>query len=226
MKISFAQDSENRLFIISDYPLEYVPIFESGHFSRENERYVKGFAKKTQNIEQIQRNFAQYAEEMYAQLAGMIPNRWEEALSAFIERTQDQDIEWWLTGSCALSARGVAVIPHDIDIMLRSKDIKKLNIIFADCIVEPIRDSTGWVVKIFGVMFLHIRFDLAFDPESWVDTPNPADFGPYARAHLEEINWNDSTIKVPPLELQLKVNRRRGRVETARAIEEYLGKQT
>jgi hypothetical protein len=75
-------------------------------------------------------------------------------------------------------------------------------------------------------MFLSARIDLAFDPADFVDTPHPADFGPYAMRHLAEVHWRGTKIKVPPLELQAQVNRRRGRIARAAAIEEHLGRLT
>jgi hypothetical protein len=97
-----------------------------------------------------------------------------------------------------------------------------MNQLFEDCIVEPIRSSKGWVVANFGVLFMGARIDLAFDPEDFVDSPDPADFGPYAMRNLEAVNWKGYTVRVPPLELQMQVNKRRGRYDRAAAIEQYL----
>jgi hypothetical protein len=148
--------------------------------------------------------------------------RWEEALLGFIDRLSGTDIDWWLTGSCAACLRGVSIEPHDVDIMLRSKDIDRVNDIFADYVIEPIRSSKGWVVANFGVLFMNARIDLAFDPEYFVDSPDPADFGPHAMKNLEELNWKGHIVRIPPLELQLQVNKRRGRNDRVKSIEDYL----
>jgi hypothetical protein len=60
--------------------------------------------------------------------------------------------------------------------------------------------------------------DLAFDPQPALDQPEPSDSGPYARDHLEEVVWRGTQIKVPPLQLQLATNLRRGRTARAEAI--------
>ena len=80
------------------------------------------------------------------------------------------------------------------------------------------------MVKYFGVLFLHARIDLAFDPEEFVDHPEPLDFGPYAMRNLETVVWKDHSLRIPPLELQLWVNRRRGKTDRVRAIEEFISR--
>ena len=224
MKISFQEDDSQVLFVISDVSSEYRSAFESSFYSLENGSYVKGFPKDTKNMDRIKSNFEKYADDMFGQMVNLKKVMWEDALLGFISKVEGTDIDWWLTGSCATCLRGVAIQPHDVDIMLNSRDMDKINDIFADHIVEPIRSSNGWVVKNFGVMFMEARIDLAFDPEGFVDDPEPVDFGPYAMEHLEPITWRDHVIKAPPLELQLQVNRRRGRKDRVQAIESFLHK--
>jgi hypothetical protein len=159
---------------------------------------------------------------MFLQMGYFKKVEWEKALLSFINKVKDYDIDWWLTGSCALCIRGISVMPHDVDIMLNSKDIDKIKSIFSDFIVEPIVSSKGWVVDYFGVLFLNARIDLAFDPPEFVDKPEPSDFGQYAMNNIELIEWNGHNIKVPPLELQLQVNKRRNRYDSVKAIENYI----
>lgn len=208
--------------MISDFPSEYKAVFENSFYSLEGGSYIKRFPKDTPNITRIMTNFEKYAEEMFSQMGYFSKARWEEALLDFVNKLDGTDIDWWLTGSCATCLRGIAIEPHDIDIMLHSEDIYKINEIFADYIVEPIMISKGFVVANFGVMFINARVDLAFDPESFVDNPDPVDFGPYAMQNLEEIIWNGHKIKIPLLELQLNVNKRRGRYDRVKAIEDFL----
>ena len=74
----------------------------------------------------------------------------------------------------------------------------------------------------FGVAFLGARVDLAFSPHESLDEPEPADCGPYAMKNLEEYNWKGYKVKIPPLELQLSTNRKRGRFDRAKQIEEFI----
>jgi hypothetical protein len=107
--------------------------------------------------------------------------------------------------------------------MFDSVDAHRFAEVFADDLIEPLVDTEGWLTKDFGVVFRHARVDLASDPVAALDEPAPIDCGPYARAHLEEVEWNGFTIRVPPLALHLEVNRRRGRMDRAEAIRRVLG---
>lgn len=88
----------------------------------------------------------------------------------------------------------------------------------------PVVDTNGWLTRDFGVIFLHARIDIASDPQDILDIPEPVDCGPYARQNLETIQWNEYEIKVPPLELQLNVNKRRERTDRVKLIEEFMKK--
>ncbi|MTI79475.1 MAG: hypothetical protein FH758_01130 [Firmicutes bacterium] len=163
---------------------------------------------------------------MFSQLGYFSPVPWEEALYEFVKKVNGKGIGWWLTGSCAACIRGIKLNPHDVDIMINSKDVDRINDVFDGYIIEPIVDTNGWLTKDFGVIFLHARIDIASDPLACLDDPEPVDCGPYARANLEEITWRGYVIKVPPLELQLNVNRRRGRLDRVKLIEEYIKNQS
>ena len=221
MKTTTAEEADDVLFIVSEFPAEFKKVFEDAYYSLEKGSYVKRFPRDTPNISRIRDNWVNFAGEMFSQMGRIRIVRWEEALLGFIERIRDSSIDWWLTGSCATCIRGIDIQPHDVDIMLHSEDIAKVNTLFLDCIVEPIRSSKGWVVANFGVLFMGARIDLAFDPEGFVDSPEPADFGPYAMKNLEVVTWKGQRIKAPPLELQRQVNRRRGRDDRVAAIEQY-----
>ena len=225
MKLFFREDGESVSFVVSDYPEAYRSVLESQYYTESAGEYVKKYPKDVGNIVRVKENYLRYAEEMFAQMGYFRETPWEQALLEFIGRVRGRDIGWWLTGSCALCVRGIEVGPHDVDIMLDSKDIERIRDIFSDCIVEPVTSSGGWVVDYFGVLFLHARIDLAFDPQADADLPQPSDFGLCAKRHLEEVVWRGNILKVPPLGLQLEVNRRRGRLDRVRAIEEYLGKK-
>ena len=191
-------------------------------YQLDGDSYIKKFPKDTKNIEKIKENYLENAEEMFSQLGYFSPIPWEKALLEFVKRVEGKGIDWWLTGSCSACLRGVNFKPHDVDIMIDSKDVDKISEIFADHIVEPIIDTNGWLTKDFGVIFFHSRIDIASDPQECLDDPEPVDCGPYAKRNLEEITWNGYKIKVPPLHLQLNVNRRRERIDRVKILEEHL----
>ncbi len=137
----------------------------------------------------------------------------DDAIEWICSVHENNRIKWWLAGSAALYARGLDVRPHDIDVMTYKTEIEKLRPAVGNYICEPFHHVTSWVVKGFGVVYRRFRIDYAFEPEEWVDANGYVDFGPYAQARLEEIKWNNHTILVPPLELHIKSNAARGRID-------------
>jgi hypothetical protein len=222
MKIQFKEEDNTVSYVVSEYPKEYKPILESQYYTPVNGAYVKKFPNNLDNLKKAEANFVKYADDMFAQMGYFKEIHWESALLSFIEKARYHEIDWWLTGSCALCVRGINVMPHDIDIILDSHDIQKINEMFSDYIVEPINSTKGWVTDYFGVLFMDARIDLAFDPQEFADHPEPCDFGLYAKSNLQNVLWKGNTIKVPPLELQLQVNHRRGRHDRVRAIKEFI----
>jgi hypothetical protein len=148
----------------------------------------------------------------------------DAALGWLCMELKQRGVNWWLVGSGALYARGLAVKPHDIDVMLDKTEIEKIREMVAPYIVEPFHHVTGWVVKGFGVVNYRYRIDFAFEPEAWVDGQGPADFGPYAQERVEPVAWRGHEILVPPIELQIAPNEARGRHECVALIRAYLGK--
>ena len=222
MDISFKENKNNISFIISNFNNEYKPVLQNQFYTFEDNRAIKTFPKPIDNLEKIKNNYIKYNEEMILQAGYSKEVMWEAALLEFINKVKDEKIDWWLTGSCALKLRGIPIKPHDVDIMLHSKDLDKVKEIFIENIVWPIVSTDGWIVKYFGVLFLKGQIDLAFDPQETADDPEPSDFGPYAMNNLEEIRWKGNVVRIPPLDLQLKVNKKRGRTNRVKAIEAFL----
>lgn len=148
------------------------------------------------------------------------------ALQWIAAEFQHAQIAWWLTGSAALYVRGIAVHPHDVDVMTFKTEIEKVRNAVFPHIVEPFHHVQDWVVKGFGVVDYHYRIDIAFEPEDWVDGQGSLDFGPYAQQHLETVRWERFSIKVPPLTLHLRSNELRGRQDRVEQISRYIQKNS
>lgn len=221
MKIDFAEIGNDILFKITDYG-KYEDALKMCFYQKDEDAYVKKFSKSINNIDKIMNHYKKYAEEMFSQVSYFSEIPWEDALYEFAKRVDGAGINWWLVGSCAACIRGIKMNPHDVDIMIDSKDIDKINKLCEDCIIEPIVDTNGWLTKDFGVLFLYARIDIATDPSPCLDDPIPVDCGIYARNNLEEVMWRGYKIKVPPVELQINANRIRGRDERVKMLEEYL----
>ncbi len=222
MNVSFKEIDNQMEFRLTDVDDKYIPVFEMCYYSRDSEGFFKRFSKDIENLELIMSNFSNQAENMFNQLGYFTPVLWEEALEEFCVRIQGSDIRWWLTGSCACCIRGIELNPHDVDIIIDSRDKQKVIDLFLNWIIEPIVDASGWVTKDFGVLFKHARIDIASDPNPVLDSPEPVDCGPYAQAHLETVDWRGYKIKVPPLHLQEYVNRKRGRIDRADMIRDTI----
>lgn len=222
MKISIENIEENIIFKISKYDEKYKPVFDMCYYQFDGVSYYKKYPINTKNIAKIANYFRENAEIMFNQLGYFIDIPWEKGLLEFCKIIKNREIKWWLTGSCAACIRGVNLNPHDVDIIIDSNDCTAVENLFSDFFIEPLLDTNGWLTKDFGVLFLHSRIDIASDPSPKLDDPEPSDCGPYAQKHLETVNWNGFDIKVPPLKLQINVNRRRGRLDRVDLINRFI----
>jgi hypothetical protein len=222
MKVSFEEADENVIFRISEFDSKYEKILQMCYYENDGRGYIKIYPQKAKYIDKIKKRYFENAKLMFDQLGYFAPVPWEKALAEFCERTRGTNIDWWLTGSCAACIRGIKMNPHDVDIMTDSRCVGEITDVFSNYLIEPIVDTGGWLTKDFGVIFLHARIDIASDPQEVLDIPEPVDCGPYAEQNLETIEWNSYEIRVPPLELQLTVNKKRERVDRVKLIEDFM----
>jgi hypothetical protein len=225
MKITFEEQHNEIIYRVHDFDPKYEPILKMCFYQNDGHGYIKKYPKKAKYIENMQKRYAQNAKLMFDQLGYFTDIPWKDGLTKFCSMVQDSTIDWWLTGSCATCIHGIELTPHDVDIMVNSKSIDEITELFKDCLIEPIVDTNGWLTKDFGVMFMDVRIDIASDPSPVLDVPEPVDCGPYALNNLEIVLWNGFEIRVPPLELQLNVNRKRGRLDRVDKIADFLGKR-
>lgn len=219
MKLSTAEKDGQVYFRIDNCEPKYLPVLKMCYYQEDDKGFYKVYPADYPHIDIIRKNFLNYGEIMFNQLGYFSPVPWEAGLLAFADRLAGTGINWWLTGSCAVCLRGIGLNPHDVDIMVNSSDIPALMKIFRNDIFEPIVNTQGWVTKDFGVLFLHCRIDIASDPASSLDQPEPVDCGPYAKEHLETISWNGHQISIPPLSLSIAVNKRRERWDRVKLME-------
>lgn len=223
MNASVYVENQNMVFKLSDIPEEWQKSVEAEYFTPDGDGYIKAFPKDAPYIEVAAENFVHYAEKIFDESRAEDPSLWQKALTYFIDRMKGQGVEWFLTGSCALAVRGIDVRPGDVDIVFpHVSDLPLVRYIFVADTVQPFVECGGWVAKAYGSAFAGFVLGMAFETAECLDLPEPIDSGPYAASHLEEITWNGRSIKVAPMELALNINKRRGRNERVRLIEEYL----
>jgi len=223
MKISFASKPPVVLFRLDEVDPQLDAALEAAFWQRIDGDWQRDYPADAPLLDRVMLTFSAYGERMIRQMGGLDPIPWERALEAWADRAQAAGITWWLTGSGATALRVPAVTPHDLDVMVDPAQIDLVRQTFADALIDPLLDTGGWVVRSFGVLFLHARIDIASDPLPSVDDPVPSDFGPYAASHLETVVWRGHIIRVPPLSLQAEVNHRRGRIARAKQIERVIG---
>ena len=147
---------------------------------------------------------------------------WEAILAGLLERVRGHTVNWCLVGSAALAVRGLDVQPGDVDLVTSESGAEQLEVLLRDDRIEPLQRSEGWIWRSFGRAFLGGRLEWVGGVNDGADRPEVSDFGPTALARLETVRWRDAEIKVPPLDLQLVVNERRGRLERAAVIRRHL----
>ena len=225
MRVSFVSQQPGVIFRLDDVDPRLEASLRSAFWQPIDSGWQRDYPADAPLVDRVTETFAANAERMFRQLAGLDPVPWENALHAWIERAGTAGIRWCLTGSGATALRVADVVPHDLDIMIQPGQVDLVRTMFADVLIEPLVETDGWIMRSFGVLFLHARIDIAVDPVPAVDRPEPVDFGPYAAAHLETVSWRGHSVLVPPLALQAAVNRRRGRHERAARIEAALAGQ-
>ncbi|HEX6478895.1 MAG TPA: hypothetical protein VF043_08615 [Ktedonobacteraceae bacterium] len=205
-------------FIISDLDPIYDDAVRELFFTSHENGFAKTFPANTPHLDVFYRHFAQTAEEIILQTARIRPAPWEQALLAFMQKIEHQDIQWYLAGSAALAARGLDVTPRDLDLIVDDAGAHALGVLLFDTLIQPVEDSRGWISNWFGRAFLHTRIEWIGGVREDVDEHGMTEYGPAAASRLETINWQGYEVLVPPLHIQLEVSKRRGLDERVRKI--------
>lgn len=186
--------------------------------------FRRAYPTSTPHLDQISRNFTRYVPELIEQRAGVKSVPWELALESLLQLLQGTRLDWWLVGSAALAARGIEVIPGDIDLSVADSDSQRFGEVLADYLIEPVVPVQDWFCNWFGRAFLHMCIEWVGGVDERADEEYPSDFGPTAWSRRETVSWHGYNLYVPPLDLQLEANRSRGRTERVEAIRQYINK--
>ncbi len=169
------------------------------------------------HIDTIYRNFETRVEELVLQKARLRPVAWERALLLFCEAVRGESIAWWLTGSGALAVRGLDVAPGDLDLIVGRESTPRVERLMLDHLIEPPRP--GFISDTFTRSFPGACLEWCAGIDERADQWAVGDVGLTAAARLETVPWRGYEIRVPPLDLQLAVNERRGYGDRVRLIE-------
>jgi hypothetical protein len=215
------QDITAKYIVIDLDPIYYEAAGKIG-FTQEDEGLVHTFSASSPYLELAYHNFKQYGEAIILQKAGVILAPWQEALMTFLKLVDHQPIEWYLVGSGALAVRGIDVQPGDLDLVTGEADALVLAELAKYYLIEPVRDASGWVGKWFVRTYMGAVVEWLGGVNESADAHGDSDFGPAALARTETIEWQGYQIQVPPLNLQLEVNEKRGRADVAAKIRRAL----
>jgi hypothetical protein len=209
------------VFTIIDLPEELEPAARKLAFSAEpafSAAWSRRFPADSPHLEPAWENFQRLIGPALRQAAGLDPVPWEAALAEVCRRLNGAGVDWWLGGSGALAARGIAVSPGDLDLIVSDADSHRVGDLLLDGLIEPVA-RVDWFSRWFGRAMLGARVEWAGGVGPAADQPEITDFGPAAAARLEVVRWRGHQIRVPPLELQRLVSARRGLAERVRLID-------
>ena len=182
--------------------LGYAPV--DGGFGRS-------FPAPGPYVERIYRNFTVHVEELLRQKAGDLPVPWERTLEMLLQLVGGRSLNWLLVGSAALAARGLDVMPGDVDMVVHA-GTKELEAALLDYAIEPtvpVGWRAGWVT---GHAFVHASVTWIGPSDGRADSPEAGGNA------LEIVAWRGHALPVQPLGTALRDNEWRGREERVALI--------
>ena len=140
---------------------------------------------------------------------------WKSVLSLLAQLFKENGIEWYIIGSTSEAVLGVDIFPHDIDIVVHTKDFYKVKNLTHEYVVEPLGDNKGnWLVRYFGKLCVNgASVDIAADDK--LNIENNCE-------HYEKASWNGYEVYITPLSERYEVEIQRNRKDRITAIEEYM----
>ncbi|MCL2700393.1 MAG: hypothetical protein FWE88_01720 [Phycisphaerae bacterium] len=142
---------------------------------------------------------------------------WEKVLLLLAQTFTKNGIEWYIFGSVSEAVLGVDINPHDIDIVVHTRDFYIVKDLFRECTVEPLGDNKGsWLIRFFGKLCIEgASIDIAADDKLNLENRQR----PYEKA-----SWNGYDVSIEPLQARYEVEIQRGRKDRIKAIEAYMNK--
>jgi len=142
---------------------------------------------------------------------------WEKVLSFLVQKFVANGIEWYIIGSVSEATLDVNIKPHDIDIVVHTKDFYKVKDLFRDYTIEPLGDNKGnWLVRYFGKLCVDgASVDIAADDKMNLEN---------CQRPYEKAKWNGYDVYIEPLKIRCEVEIQRGRKDRIKAIEEYMNR--
>jgi hypothetical protein len=211
MRCSAVLEGDAFILGVEDVPPALVPVVEAAFFQRDGDRdrFVKRYPPTVEDQDAVAENFPRLAPGMFTGENAS----WESALETFAIRCEEAGIEWYATGSVCDAIRGIAITPHDLDLVMLTNDFWRARDVFRPDMIEPFVDNGGtWVVRYFGRLCLaNVQVDVAADPSRNAD------------AHrYETLEWRGHPVRVEPFEVRYCTEIARGRADRIAAFDAFL----
>lgn len=202
------ETSNNFVLCAEDVAAEYENDLISAFYHKSGNSFIKEYPNTIEDKELVSRNFQRLGEEMFT---GKNSN-WKAALDIFAHECIKNDIEWYLIGSASDAARGVRLNPHDIDIIVHTRDFYKVRELFKEYVVEPFVDHEGtWTLRFFGRLCIcGMQIDVAADQTKNADS-----------YHYEKKMWNNYSLYMEPFESRYQTELIRKREERIYLLDEF-----
>ena len=164
-----------------------------------------------------------YASMLYAlRGAKMIPQTHLKVLRKLYERLKDSDVDWAVTGSLGFALQGVPVEPHDIDIQTDREGAYKIEHLFSEFVVRPVKFRESERIRShFGALRIDgIEVEIMGDLQKKVEGEweQPVDVRRYRRF----VEIEGMKIPVLDLEYEYRAYLKLGRVEKAEMLRRFL----
>lgn len=222
MKVELRKAAGEIHFVVTDLDPAFHAAAQTVGYEMTETGLVRKFPSNALHVERAFANVPRHLETLLSQRAGMQPMPWQERMLTLLRIVEGQSLDWAVVGSAALALRGLDVMPGDIDLVTAEEDALKLGELALDYLIEPIQETPGWIGKWWARSFMGACVEWVGGVNDSADAYGISDFGPVAMTRLETIQWCGYTVRVPPLDLQLAVNERRGRDATAAVIRKAL----
>ncbi len=182
------------------------------------EEFAFTYPPGTPHVDGSFANLSHSAPSVWRQHTGRARADWEGAFRRFLAVADGTGIEWAVIGGVALAIRGItaAAVTPDVDIITTPAGARQLDDLLRDWLTSPTVDLPlfGW----FGRAFFGARVE-------WLGNDIHANVWRFDYL-WEECDWEGRTLLVPSLELYLRIEQSRGRIDRARGIQAALDAAT
>ena len=140
---------------------------------------------------------------------------WKKVLLFLARKFAENGIEWYIIGSISEAVLGVEITPHDIDIVVHTKDFYKVRDLFREYTVEPLGDNKGnWLVQYFGKLCIDgASVDVAADDKMNIENHKP---------RYEKTMWNGYSMFILPIKARYNIELQRDRKDRIEVIEKFM----